>query len=90
MNAVCRDHVFILYEDFDNDGINDLLMAGNNHQPEVETTRSDAGTGIFLKGISGGTFEYVDNTKTGFYADKDVRGALLLQSGLKKKVFIGK
>ncbi|MCG8320245.1 MAG: VCBS repeat-containing protein [Cytophagales bacterium] len=79
----------ILYEDFDNDGINDLLMAGNNHQPEVETTRSDAGTGIFLKGISGGTFEYVDNTKTGFYADKDVRGALLLQSGLKKKVFIG-
>ena len=78
----------ILYHDFDNDGIKDLLMAGNNHQPEVETTRSDAGKGIFLKGHPGGVFQYIDNTKTGFYADKDVRGALLLQSQAGKKIFI--
>ena len=78
----------ILYEDFDDDGIKDLLMAGNNHQPEVETTRSDAGTGIFLKGISGGEFKYIHNKKTGLYADRDVREALLLRSGAEKKVLI--
>ncbi len=63
----------ILYDDFDNDGIKDLIMAGNNHQSEVETTRADAGIGVFLKGQNNGHFRYVNNTKTGFFADKDVR-----------------
>ena len=78
----------ILYHDFDDDGTKDLLMGGNNYQPEVETARSDAGTGIFLKGLPQGAFKYIHNTKTGLYADKDVRGALLLQSVGHKKVFI--
>ncbi len=71
----------ILYDDFDNDGIKDLLMAGNNHQSEVETTRADAGVGVFLKGGQiKGQFEYVHNTKTGFFADKDVRQITLAKT----------
>ncbi|MCX2679237.1 VCBS repeat-containing protein [Galbibacter sp. EGI 63066] len=78
----------ILYNDFDGDGIKDLLMAGNNYHAEVETTRADAGTGVFLKGVSSGKFKYIDNTITGFYADKDVRGMLVLQSGKNKQILI--
>ncbi|MCM4157039.1 VCBS repeat-containing protein [Gramella sp. AN32] len=69
----------IIYEDFDGDQIKDLLLAGNNYQAEVETTRSDAGTGTFLKGKGKGEFEYLPNTQTGFYADQDVRALKLLQ-----------
>lgn len=70
----------ILYEDFDGDQIKDLLLAGNNYQAEVETTRSDAGIATFLKGKGKGDFEYLPNAKTGFYADQDVRGLKVLRN----------
>ncbi len=63
----------ILAEDLDGDGIIDLLMAGNNHMSEIETTRADAGIGIFLKGKKDGGFNYMKFTDTGFFADGDVR-----------------
>ncbi|WP_074408445.1 VCBS repeat-containing protein [Aquimarina megaterium] len=78
----------ILYEDFDGDQIKDLLMAGNNYHTEVETTRADAGIGVYLKGISKGEFKPVKNTKTGFYADKDVRNMLLITTQKKKAVIV--
>ncbi|MEO9892705.1 VCBS repeat-containing protein [Aurantibacter sp.] len=71
----------ILFHDFDGDGNKDLLMAGNNYQSEVETTRADAGIGCFLKGDDKGDFTLINNMKTGFFADKDVRNMLLLNSG---------
>ncbi|WP_198519821.1 VCBS repeat-containing protein [Polaribacter sp. ALD11] len=63
----------ILYDDFDGDGIKDLLMAGNNYLSEIETTRADSGIGVFLKGEKQGVFKFIQNAKTGFFADKDVR-----------------
>ncbi|MEM9261937.1 MAG: VCBS repeat-containing protein, partial [Bacteroidota bacterium] len=38
----------LLFADFDADGQPDLLAAGNNYMPEIETTRYDAGIGQFL------------------------------------------
>lgn len=79
----------ILFDDFDNDGIKDLLMAGNNHQSEVETTRADAGIGVFLKGgQTKGQFEYVHNTKTGFFADNDVRQITLTKTANGQHVLV--
>ncbi len=63
----------IIYEDFDYDGKKDLLLAGNNYQFEVETTRSDAGIGLFLKGDGEGHFNFIPNKLTGFYTKGDVR-----------------
>jgi hypothetical protein len=77
----------IIYYDFDADGKKDLLLTGNNHQAEVETTRSDAGIGVYLKGVEGRKFIHQSNTKTGFVADKDVRAAAVL-SGKKPKVLV--
>ncbi len=68
----------ILYSDFDRDGIKDIIVAGNNYLSEVETTRSDAGIGSYLKGKKQGEFEYISNTETGFYADKDVRNMITI------------
>jgi hypothetical protein len=63
----------MLLEDFDGDNQLDLLLAGNNYQSEIETTRADAGIGSYLKGNGKGGFVYVPNTDHGFFADKDVR-----------------
>lgn len=66
----------ILFNDFDNDGIKDLLLAGNNYQAEVETTRADGGIGSFLKGNEQGGFNYISHLKSGFFVDKDVRNMI--------------
>lgn len=78
----------ILYDDFDGDGIGDLLMAGNNYQSEVETTRADAGIGVFLKGREKGRFEYVPFKNTGFFADKDVRNMVAIKLDQGQLIFI--
>ena len=78
----------ILFEDFDGDAQKDFLMAGNNYQSEVETTRADAGTGVYLKGNGKGNFSYVANRATGFFADKDVRNMELVKSGKRNILFV--
>ena len=70
----------ILFEDFDGDGLKDLVLAGNNYQSEVETTRSDAGVGSFLKGNGKGKFRYTNSLQSGFFADKDVRNITSLST----------
>ncbi len=78
----------IVYHDFDNDNIKDLLLAGNNYNAEVETTRADAGIGIFLKGKEAARFKYIHNKTTGFYTEKDVRNMLLLKEKNKKSILV--
>ncbi|CDF80349.1 ASPIC/UnbV domain-containing protein [Formosa agariphila KMM 3901] len=77
----------IVFKDFDNDGIKDLLLAGNNYQSEIETTRADAGIGTYLKGINN-NFEYIKNQNTGFFANKDVRHVLYIKSKSDKIIII--
>ncbi len=78
----------ILYDDFDGDGVNDLLLAGNNYLSEIETTRLDGGTGAFLKGMGNGKFEYISNVKTGFYVQNDVRHMVNLSSSSRKSIMV--
>ncbi len=78
----------ILFEDMDRDGNNDILLAGNNYLSEVETTRADAGIGLLLKGDGKGNYHFVNNIKSGFFADKDVRDMALVKMGQNRIVFV--
>ncbi|MEM7037288.1 MAG: hypothetical protein AAF570_09935, partial [Bacteroidota bacterium] len=63
----------ILVRDFDSDGHLDLLLAGNDYAPEVETIRQDAGIGTLLRGDGKGNWSVVDHRESGFFAPGDVR-----------------
>ncbi|MEM9831325.1 MAG: VCBS repeat-containing protein [Bacteroidota bacterium] len=78
----------IVFDDFDGDGSKDLILAGNNHQSEVETTRADAGIGSFLKGDGKGNFQRISNRETGFFADQDVRNMLAVSTANGKLLFV--
>ncbi|MEM6803925.1 MAG: VCBS repeat-containing protein [Bacteroidota bacterium] len=78
----------IIYMDMDGDKVEDLLLAGNNYMSEIETTRADAGIGIFLKGLGKGKFEAISNLQSGFFANKDVRALLAFKNQAKTGIFV--
>ena len=63
----------IIIKDFDEDGFDDLLLAGNFYSSEVEAIRSDAGTGIWLRGDGNGNFKAIPNSLSGLFIDGDVK-----------------
>jgi hypothetical protein len=69
----------ILIEDVDQDGHDDLIMAGNLYGSEVETIRNDAGIGIWLKGDGKGHFDPVPFRESGLFIDGDVKNMALIK-----------
>ncbi|MEM1003457.1 MAG: FG-GAP-like repeat-containing protein, partial [Bacteroidota bacterium] len=67
--------------DFNNDGIKDILLAGNHYGVEVETTRYDAGFGALLLGNEFGDFEFLSPLKSGFYVPFDSRSMQKIKIG---------
>ncbi|MGX1929756.1 VCBS repeat-containing protein [Flagellimonas sp. 2504JD4-2] len=63
----------IQIDDFDNDGLQDILVAGNLYQSEVETPRNDASIGLLLKGKGNSTFEPLPHKKSGVFLNSDVK-----------------
>jgi len=63
----------ILVNDYDADGVLDVIIAGNLHMSEVETPRNDAGYGQLLKGNSNGTFKAIPAHKSGLFTPGDVK-----------------
>jgi hypothetical protein len=63
----------ILVQDFDGDGITDLLLAGNKFDVEVETTAADASPGVLLKGKGGFSFTAMKPLQSGFFAPYNVK-----------------
>lgn len=70
----------ILLADYDGDDIQDLLIAGNNYMAEIETTRSDAGIGLLLKGQPNGSFLAVSHLESGFFTNRDTRHLVEIKS----------
>lgn len=79
----------IIANDLDNDGITDLLLAGNEYQAEASTGRYDASYGLFLKGSGKGSFVPAGPASTGFILDGDVRGMKLLPGKGKTNIIVG-
>ena len=78
-NALQFLHIF--GTDSDGDSKKDILLAGNNYHPEVETTRSDAGISTFLKGNGKGKYEFISNAETGLFLDEDIRDLEVVDVG---------
>ena len=64
----------ILMDDFNRDGLLDVLLAGNSYTTEVSTGRYDASVGLYLQGDGHGKFNPVNAHTSGFFADDDAKG----------------
>ena len=63
--------------DFDGDGHEDLFLAQNYSGNDLETPRSDAGRGLWLRGNGRGEFQSVPGQESGVAAYGDQRGSAL-------------
>ena len=79
----------ILLHDFDKDGNQDILLAGNMHGSEVETPRNDAGIGLWLQGDGAGNFNAVPSRESGFYAPHVVNDMKLLEKDKEWLILLG-
>tara|TARA_R110000796_G_scaffold138185_1_gene254256 strand:+ start:9319 stop:12645 length:3327 start_codon:yes stop_codon:yes gene_type:complete len=77
ISAINNIHI----QDFDGDGINDILVAGNLYQTEVETPRNDASIGMILKGSGTSMFTPVPFSKSGLFLNGDVKKIKAIRIG---------
>lgn len=70
----------IIAKDLDGDGLKDLLMAGNLYSSEIETTRNDAGVGLFMKGDGAGQFTVISAAESGLYLPFDTKHLQILRN----------
>jgi enediyne biosynthesis protein E4 len=71
----------IVFEDFDGDGLPDLLLGGNLFVSEVETGRADAGKGCLLKNMGEGRFKALFPYESGLWIPGDVKDIRPLRLG---------
>ena len=71
----------IVYDDFDHDGLDDIIIAGNLYKTELETPRNDAGKGLFLKGDGKGGFQARRVYDSGLFIPGDVKKLKALRLG---------
>lgn len=70
----------IIIEDFDKDGIKDLLLAGNKFDVEVETTAADASPGLMMKGLGDLNFKSLKPFESGFFVPYNVKDIKAIKS----------
>ncbi len=88
--AICQTSSInsILVKDFDQDGYEDLLLAGNLFSSEVETKRNDAGIGQVLLGGPSGQFKPIPSQQSGLRLNKDVKNIKPLKTANKELLLI--
>ena len=81
----------ILVDDYNKDGIKDLLLAGNRFGAEPETVRYDAGNGTLLLGTGNATapFTAVASRTSGFSAPHNVKALVQLDFGKDQLILVG-
>ena len=68
LSCICSIETY----DFNNDGIKDLILGGNNYNLKPQFSRQDASRGNIL--VSGDKKEYKNSEKSGFIVDGEVKG----------------
>ena len=66
--------VYAIYaDDFDKDGIVDILTGGNLYRAKPETGIYDASYGLFLKGTNGKIWKPLSSVESGFFTKGEIR-----------------
>ena len=78
----------ILIKDFTNDGLLDVLIAGNMYQSEIETTRNDASYGLLLKNNGKNDFKPITTLESGIAIKGMVKGLHILQHNNTEKIIV--
>lgn len=71
----------IAADDFDGDGIVDLVLGGNLYRVKPEVGRYDASRGLFLKGRGDGSFDVCPAGRSGIHIDGELRDLVVLRVG---------
>jgi hypothetical protein len=77
-------------KDINQDGKEDLIIAGNEYASEVETGRNDAGIGLYLVGKGDGNFMPMSSTTSGLYIPGDVKSIQSIRIGSQVHWVVGK
>ncbi|MDN5202184.1 VCBS repeat-containing protein [Fulvivirgaceae bacterium BMA10] len=77
-----------IIEDFDHDGNQDILLAGNLIDSEVETTPGDSGIGLMMLGTGDGTFTPQNHITSGFFEAGNVKRMIKIKIGKKNAVIV--
>ena len=77
-------------DDFDNDGGNDILIAGNFFSYKTELGKDDAGLGLLIKADKYRNIKTIDPSESGCYIDGDVRAMTEIKTATEKLLIIGK
>lgn len=64
----------IIADDFDHDGVCDIVIGGNQYRAKPETGINDASYGLFLKGNKDGTYVSVPSMNSGIFTKGEIRG----------------
>lgn len=70
----------VLAQDFNHDGITDLVISGNDSGFETETGVMDALTGLVLLGDGKGNFTSLPSRKSGLWLDKQAREMVIVKT----------
>jgi len=63
----------IIADDFDHDGVCDIVIGGNQYRAKPETGINDASYGLFLKGNKDGTYISVPSLNSGIFTKGEIR-----------------
>jgi hypothetical protein len=77
-------------DDFDNDGENDILIAGNFFSYKTELGKDDSGLGLLIKADKNRNIQTIDPSESGCYIDGDVRAMTEIKNDFGKFIVIAK
>jgi hypothetical protein len=80
----------IIADDFDQDGICDILMGGNQYRAKPETGIYDASYGYFLKGDPSGRWHSVSSLKSGLFTKGEIRDLKILNIKGSRIIAVGR
>ncbi|MDF1694624.1 MAG: VCBS repeat-containing protein [Saprospiraceae bacterium] len=76
--------------DINQDGNVDLLLGGNLYSVKPEVGRYDATDGLVLLGHGDGSFTYLNDTKSGFTANGEIRSIKKINIGGKQSIIVAR